>query len=180
MNEHRALVEAGLLRDDGVVEVEAVARAPGLDAQHLGGRLGHRARRRPPQRSAHAADSSAAQKTSTPRSVTTRTHRPRRPARRARSACSASGSSPRRRPARIRPDQRQQAALQRALVQLDVEPELVAPDHVEELLQRDALAVEQQLVAEVEHAQVALHLALVVEERRVAARARARAPRCRW
>ena len=54
-------------------------------------------------------------------------------------------------------------------MQLDGEPELVAADHVEQVLQHDALAVEPQLVAEVEHAQVALHLALVVEERRVAA-----------
>src|SRR4051794_39724814 len=38
---HGALVEPGLLRDDRLVEVDAVARAPGLDAQHLGRRLGH-------------------------------------------------------------------------------------------------------------------------------------------
>ena len=61
------------------------------------------------------------------------------------------------------------AQLQRALVQLDVAPELVAADHVEELLQRDPLAVEQQLVAEVEDPQVAEHLALVGEEGGVAA-----------
>ena len=38
---HRPLVEAGLLRDDRVVEVDAVARAPGLHAQHLGRGLVH-------------------------------------------------------------------------------------------------------------------------------------------
>ena len=70
---------------------------------------------------------------------------------------------------RARPDQRQQPALERALVQLDVAAELVAPDHVEQLLQRDPLGVEQQLVAEVEDPQVAEHLALVGEERGVAA-----------
>jgi hypothetical protein len=71
--------------------------------------------------------------------------------------------------ARLRADQRQLAHLERALVQLDVGAELVAADHVEELLQARALAREQQLVAEVEHAQVGEHLALVREQRGVAA-----------
>jgi hypothetical protein len=57
-------------------------------------------------------------------------------------------------------------------VQLDVTPQLEAVDHVEELLQHDALAVEQQLVAEVEDPQVAEHLALVREEGGVTAAAR--------
>ena len=69
----------------------------------------------------------------------------------------------------LRPDQRQQPQLERALVELNVAPELVAADHVEELLQRDALGVEQQLVAQVEHPHVAEHLALVREEGGVAA-----------
>ena len=50
--------------------------------------------------------------------------------------------------ARAGAHERQQPALERALVQLDVEAELVAPDHVEERLQGDALGVEPQLVAE--------------------------------
>ena len=53
--------------------------------------------------------------------------------------------------------------------------ELVAADHVEELLQRHPLAVEQQLVAEVEDPHVAEHLALVGEEGGVAAVARRQA-----
>jgi len=57
-------------------------------------------------------------------------------------------------------DQRQQPALERALVQLDVVADPVAADHVEQLLQRRALGVQEKLVAEVEHAQVAEHLAL--------------------
>ena len=71
--------------------------------------------------------------------------------------------------ARLGPDQRQQAGLERPLVQLDVAAELEAADHVEELLEGGALAVEEQLVARVEHAEVAEHLALVGEERGVAA-----------
>jgi hypothetical protein len=85
-------------------------------------------------------------------------------------ACSASGSdSGAREPARVGPDQRQQPGLERALVQLDVHPELVAADHVEQPLQGRALGVEQQLVAGVEDPQVALHLALVGQERGVGA-----------
>ena len=81
-------------------------------------------------------------------------------------------------------DQRQQAALQRALVQLNVVADLEAADHVEQRLQRHALGVEQQLLArgpssalviagaDVEDAQVAEHLALVRQEGRVAPFAR--------
>jgi hypothetical protein len=57
-------------------------------------------------------------------------------------------------------------------VQLDIAAELVAADHVEELLQPRALASEQQLVAQVEHPQVPEHLPLVGEQRGVAAVAR--------
>jgi len=76
---------------------------------------------------------------------------------------------------RVGPDQRQQAHLERALVQLDVAAELEAPDHVEQLLQRHALGVEQQLVARVEDPQVAEHLPLVGQERGVAPVARRQA-----
>ncbi len=64
-------------------------------------------------------------------------------------------------------------------MQLDVVADLEAADHVEQLLQRDALGVELQLrrrsvraLAGREDAQVAEHLALVREERRVAPFAR--------
>ena len=56
----------------------------------------------------------------------------------------ASGDARRRR-GLLGPDQREQAALERALVQLDVVADLEAADHVEQRLQRDALGVEQQL-----------------------------------
>ena len=46
-------------------------------------------------------------------------------------------------------DQREQRALDGALVQLHVVADLEAADHVEQRLQRHALGVEQQLLAEV-------------------------------
>ena len=70
---------------------------------------------------------------------------------------------------RVGSDQRQQSTLKRALVQLDLVADPEAADHVEQLLQRDALGIEQQLVAGVEDAQVAEHLALRSEKRGVAA-----------
>jgi hypothetical protein len=66
-------------------------------------------------------------------------------------------------------DQRQQPAFDRALVQLHVVAEAEAADHVEQLLQRHPLGIEQQLVAGVEDPDVAEHLALGGEERRKAA-----------
>ncbi len=66
-------------------------------------------------------------------------------------------------------DQRNEAALERALVQLDVVADAEAPDQVEELLERHAFGVEQQLIAGVEGPQVTEHLALRGEEGRVAA-----------
>ena len=94
-------------------------------------------------------------------------------------ACSSTGtaSAPATR-ARAGADERQQPALHRALVQLDVVADLEAAHEVEERLQRRAVGVEQQLglagavaVLGVEHAQVAEHLALVGQEGRVAAAA---------
>jgi len=70
---------------------------------------------------------------------------------------------------RVGADQRKQAALERALVQLDGVADAEAPDHVEQLLQRHAFGVEQQLIAGVEDPQVPEHLALRGEEGRVAA-----------
>ena len=65
--------------------------------------------------------------------------------------------------------QRQQTALQRALVQLHRVADAEAAHHVEQLLQGDALGVEQDLVSRVEDADVAEHLALGGEEGGVAA-----------
>jgi hypothetical protein len=69
-------------------------------------------------------------------------------------------------------DQRYQPALERALVQLHVVADAEPPDHVEQLLERDALGVEQQLVSGIEHAEVSKHLALWGQERCIAALAR--------
>ncbi len=66
-------------------------------------------------------------------------------------------------------EQRQQAALHRALVKLDPITDAEAADHVEQLLKRRPLGVEQQLIAGVQDPKVAQHLALRGEERRVAA-----------
>ena len=55
------------------------------------------------------------------------------------------------------------------LCSCDVVADLEAADHVEQGLERHALGIEEELVAEVEDAQVAEHLALRCEERRVAA-----------
>jgi hypothetical protein len=73
---------------------------------------------------------------------------------------------------RLRADQRQQASLERALVKLRVEADREAADHVEQALQRQALRVEQQLVAGVEDPEIAEHLAFRGQERGVAAGAR--------
>ncbi len=56
-----------------------------------------------------------------------------------------------------------------ALVQLQVVADLEAADHVEQGLERHALGIEEQLVSEIEDAQVAEHLALGSEECRVTA-----------
>ena len=117
---HRALVEAGLLGDHGVVEVDAVAGAAVLDPQALGGRLATPARRRRPAAPRAARSVSAASHSrSTPRSV-----RIARAVRRRRSSTGdvrvlgLARARARRRPRRLGADQRQQPALERALVQL--------------------------------------------------------------
>jgi hypothetical protein len=163
-----ALVESRLLRDDGVVEVDAVARAPALDAQHLGGRLVDLGRACLDQRRLHAlgvgavandvdADIGADQQHL--RAADLAAHvvvllRIRGQTFRSQGAW---------------PDQGEQAAFDGAFVQLAVEPDLVAADRVEEGLQRAALAQQEQLHAGVDHAQVGEHLALVGEQRGVAA-----------
>jgi hypothetical protein len=167
----RALVEPGLLRDHRVVEVDPVARAAALHPHHLRRLLVGGDRARVDERRAHcvgvvgrAEDVDAAvgdgEDDRRARQLGARVRMLLAP------QALPAGDAP-----RLRADQREQRRLERALVQLDVAAELVPADHVEQLLQRRALCVEQQLVAEVEHAQVAEHLALVGEERRVAAAA---------
>ena len=47
----------------------------------------------------------------------------------------------------VRPDAARPAPLERAFVQLHVVPDAEPADHVEQLLERDPLGVEQQLLA---------------------------------
>ena len=69
-------------------------------------------------------------------------------------------------------EQRDQSALQGSLVQLQVVAEFETTDHVEEVLERHALGVEQELVAGIEDPQVSEHLALRGQKGRVAPPAR--------
>ena len=136
LERHRAVVETGLLRDHGVVEVGAVARPAALDPADLvrGLRRGHRAGRDQGGgdglgvlRGAEDVDAEVGRDQPYGRPADGR-HAvgvlALRQLRRARDA------------PRLRPDERQQPGLERALVQLDVAAELEAPDHVEQLLQR--------------------------------------------
>jgi len=166
---HRALVEAGLLRDDRVVEVDAVARAAALDAQHLGGGLVDR----------HGAgvdevvaDALGVVALAEDVHADVRADQPHLGAADDAGLVGVLGpvdlAGQR---SRTGADQRQQAALERALVQLAVEADLEAPQRVEQRLQRGALAEQQQLRggrADLQHAQVGEHLALVRQQRRVA------------
>jgi len=163
------VVEPGLLGDRRVVDVDAEARAPGLDAHELGGLLGdldgpgrhqRRLHRRGVGGRADHVDAVGRGDEHDLHAAAQRAHRAVLGRRQLLGAGDLAGA---------RPDQRQQRALQRALVQLDVEADLEAADHVEQRLQRAALGVEPQLVAEVQHAHVALHLALVGQERGVQA-----------
>jgi hypothetical protein len=70
---------------------------------------------------------------------------------------------------RARADQRQQAALERALVQLAVEADLEAAQGVEERLEGGALAEQEKLASGIEDSQVGEHLALVRQQRGVTA-----------
>jgi len=133
---HGALVEAGLLRDDGVVEVDAVARAPAFDAQHVGGGLVglHRAGRQ--QGGLHALGVGAVADDVDADVGAHEAHG--RVADLRSDVCvllGLRGLSPQS-GFRLRPDQREQATLQRALVQLAVEADVEAPQRVEQRLQR--------------------------------------------
>jgi hypothetical protein len=163
---HGALVEAGLLRDDRVVEVDAVARAAALDAQHLRGGLVDRHGAGVDEVVADALGVVA---------FAENVHADVRADQQHLGAAKEAGLVGVLGPVdlagqrgRTRADQGQQAALERALVQLAVEAHLEAPQRVEQGLQRGALAEQQQLRAGVDHAQVGKHLALVREQRRVA------------
>ena len=64
-------------------------------------------------------------------------------------------------------DQREQAALERALVQLGAVADAELRQRVEQGLERDALGVEQQLVLGAQHADLGEQAALVRQQRRV-------------
>ena len=163
------LVEPRLLRDHGVVEVDAVAGATTLDPNRLGRGLGHGHRSPPPQRHLQIlGDRAVAQQLDADVGAD---HAGGDPVHLAAAVSvldlrEVAHTSDR---GRVSADQREQAALERALVELDVVADAEAPDHVEQLLQRDALGVEQQLVTGVEDPQVPEHLALRGQEGRVAA-----------
>ncbi len=166
---HRALVQARLLRDHAAVEIHSVARAPVLDAHDLGGVLGY-GRGAPFAQRLYELVRVGGVADEVDAGVGPRCDR--RDARDLHGRVGvfhlpqilglgdAGG---------VGADQRQQPALDRALVQLQVIADPEPADHVEQGLQRDALGVEQQLLADVEHAQIAEHVALVGEERGIAA-----------
>ena len=151
-----ALVEPRLLGDDRVVEVDAVARAPVLDAQHLRRRLVDLDGAAVDQGGLDAlgvlavadnvdADVRADEEPEVALDVGV--------------LLSQKGLSLQRH-VRVGADERQQAELERALVQLGVEADVEAAQCVEQGLQGRALAEQEQLLAGVEHAEVGEHLAL--------------------
>jgi len=167
---HGAVVEPGLLGDDRVVEVDAVARAAVLDPQHVGRGLVDLHGAVADQRRLHAlgvravadhvdSDVGADEQPEVAVHVGV--------------LGGLGGLSPQSgEVVRAGADQREQALLQRALVQLGVEADVEPPQGVEERLQRRSLAQQQQLVGrrgDVQHAQVGEHLPLGRQQRRVAA-----------
>ena len=156
-----AIVEPRLLRDHRLVEVDAVARAPVFDPDPLGvlgGQLGQRQRvlqRTYVGRTAQEIESDVGADRAD-HDVADRGDEV---------GVLDGGDAVH----DVRAEHRQQPALERPLVHLKVVADAEAPDHVEQLLERDPLAVEQQLVAGLEHAQIAEHLPLRRQERGVAA-----------
>ena len=166
---HGALVERGLLGDHGVVEIDAVTRPPVLDPQAFDRLLGdHDRARLLERRSQRLGGGGFAQQIDADVGADRpRVNSPDRGSSVRVLGRGQFGDGGDRR--RFRPDQRQQPSLQRPLVQLDRVADAEAADHVEQLLQRHALGVEQQLIVCIEDAQVAEHLALRGQERRVTA-----------
>ena len=171
---HRALVEPGLLGDRRCRRGRrrsAGGRARRARTSAAASSTGDRARVDAARR-ARASVSSASQSTSTP-DVGARSSRTGAPAiSRGACACSARRAGRRRRRRRRGAAARCSDSSPRSSVRLcssTSQPIAQRRIMVEQRLQRDALGVEQQLVAGVEHAQVAEHLALGRQERRVAA-----------
>ena len=165
----RAVVEAGLLRDRRVVEVDPVAGAAGLDADDLGRGLVDGDRAGGEQRVAHARGVLGGADDVDPE--VGRDEQDRRAAELGAAVGVLGGGQVARTGdvAGVRADDRQQPLLERALVQLGVPADRAAAEMVEERLERRALGEQQELVAGVQDAQVAEHLALVRQQRRVAA-----------
>ncbi len=147
-----------------VVEVEAVARAPGLDAQDLRGGLGHDG---DVEGAPHAlgvlggADDVDAQVGGDEQHVGA--PELRRAVGELGADLAAHGAR------RLRADEGEQRLLERALVQLGLPAHRAAAQVVEQRLERHPLGVDPQLGAGVEHAQVGQHLALVGQQGGVAA-----------
>src|SRR5437588_1742962 len=163
---HRALVQSGLLRDHGVVQVDSVAGAASLDAKGLDRVL----------RYLLAYLNYAISQSLCTRGVAQQVDSDVGPNRLDRHVSHLQryvGMLRRWQLGRARhdiclgPDQRQQSALERALVQLHVKADAEPSDHVEQLLQRGAFGVEQQLRPAVEDPQIAEHLALRSQKGRV-------------
>ena len=175
---HRALVQRGLLRDRRVVHVQAEARAPGLDAQDLGGRLGDRdARRARPAPRVSRSVSAASQSRSTPTSV--RTASASMPSISTGCVCVLVRVAERLRRRHVatrgRPDQRQQPALARCACAAPRRSRpcsggscRTAPAATSARC-RAAVRARSERAVDREDAQVAEHLALRREERGVAA-----------
>ena len=147
---HGALVEAGLLRDRRVVEVDAVARAAALDAQRPRRRPRDRARRPRPRSAARDGVGVVGGAEDVDADVgRDEQHRPRRrSARRGARARRRAAPRRRRRVARSRADSDSSAVLHRALVQLDVDSRSRRGGRrSNSACSADALGVEQQLVA---------------------------------
>jgi len=168
----RALVEARLLGDDRFVEVHAVARAPVLDAQHVGRGLVDLHRALVQQRGPHALGVRAVADDVDPQVGADEADRRAGDV----GAC-VRVLRARHRPGervRVGPDEREQPTLKGALVQLAVEADLEPPQGVEERLEGGSLAEQEQLVAgwaDIDHPQVSEHLALVGQQRGVTAAA---------
>ena len=167
----RARVEVSLLGDDRVVEIDSVPGPAALDAQAFGGRLADRRDAHLGQRGGQVLGVGGVAEQVDAGVGADRAQRDVGHLGLAVGVLGLGQVGHRGHSRGVGTDQGDQATLQRALVQLGVEAEAEAADHVEQALQRHALGVERELGARVQDAQIPEHLALGGQERRVAAAA---------